>query len=72
MRKSSEYRAHAQECLALAKRMKASTQADALRQMAVDWEEMAVYRAKLIALHPELAKEGELQEEAAPPTRATL
>jgi hypothetical protein len=35
--------------------------------MAADWEEMAAYRAKLIGLHPELAKEGEHEEEATPP-----
>lgn len=66
MRKASEYRAHARECRDLAKRMKAGPQCDSLLQMATDWEEMATYRAKLIALHPELAKEGEHEEEGFP------
>lgn len=69
MRKASEYRAHAQECRDLSHRAKDESQRDTLLQMARDWDEMAVYRARLIALHPELAKPGEHDEEGLPPPR---
>lgn len=47
--------------------MKTDAERESLQQMAADWEEMATYRARLIALHPELAKEGEHQEEGLTP-----
>lgn len=67
MKKASEYRTHARECRHLATRMKDDSQRDYLLQMADDWEEMARYRAGLISLHPELAKQGEQEEEGLPP-----
>ncbi|MDI6624957.1 MAG: hypothetical protein QME55_09525 [Brevundimonas sp.] len=67
MKKASEYRAHAGECRRLATRMKDDSQRDYLLQMAEDWEEMARYRVGLISLHPELAKQGETEEEGLPP-----
>lgn len=67
MKKASEYRAHAHECRELAKKMKIPEQREYLIQMAADWEEMATYRTGLIALHPELAKEGEHEEESKSP-----
>jgi hypothetical protein len=71
MKKASEYRAHARECLSLSKGAELDAQRSTLLQMAADWEEMAAYRVKLIGLHPELAKEGEHEEEGiAPPALA--
>lgn len=67
VKKASEYRAHAQDCRVLARRMKTDAQRETLLQMAADWDEMATYRARLITLHPELAKEGEHQEEGLTP-----
>ena len=67
VKKASEYRAHAQDCRMLARRMKTDAQRETLLQMAMDWDEMAIYRARLITLHPELAKEGEHQEEGLTP-----
>jgi hypothetical protein len=69
MRKASEYRAHAEDCRVLARQMKLEKERASLVQMAADWEEMAVYRARLIILHPELAQHGEHEEEGLPPPK---
>jgi hypothetical protein len=65
MKKSSEFRLHAQECRALAARMERGEQRDQLNAMAENWDEMAAERADLIRRYPELAHEGEADEEAA-------
>jgi hypothetical protein len=67
MKKASEYRAHAEDCRRLAMQMKLEPERAALVQMAADWEEMAVYRARLIVLHPEIAQLGEHEEEGLDP-----
>jgi hypothetical protein len=63
MKKASEYRQHAQECRALAAHMDLGQQRDQLLAMAAQWERMAADRAELIQRHPELAQEGEREEE---------
>ena len=65
MRKASEYREHARECRALAANMDAPDQREQLIQMAQHWEQLAADRAELIRRHPELAHDGEEQEENA-------
>ena len=71
MKKASEYRKHAEECRALAQGMKPGEQRDQLLQMAANWEQMALERSNLIAQHPELAVEGEHEEELErPPLKA--
>ena len=64
MKKASEFRRHAEECRRLARGMAASEQRDRLLEMAVSWEKLAAERIELIRRHPELAIEGEHQEEA--------
>jgi hypothetical protein len=64
MKKASEYRAHAQECRQLAAQMDSAAQREQLLEMADHWDKLAVDRAELIARHPELAREGEAEEEA--------
>lgn len=64
MKKASEYRLHAQECRELAARMELGEQREQLLGMAMTWDELAADRA-LISKHPELALEGEQEEEAA-------
>jgi len=63
MKKASEYRQHAQECRALAAHMDLGPQRDQLLAMAAQWERMAADRAALIQRHPELAQQGEQEEE---------
>lgn len=63
MRKASEYRDNARACRALARRMGTEEQRRPLLEMAEQWEQLASDRAHLIRLHPELAIEGELDEE---------
>jgi len=63
MKKASEYRQHAQECRTLAAHMDLGPQRDQLLAMAAQWERMADDRAELIKRHPELAQEGEEEEE---------
>ena len=58
MKKASEYRRHAEECHALAKGM-TGQQRDQLVEM-----RLAEDRAALVKRHPELAVDGEADEEA--------
>lgn len=63
MKKASEYRLHAEECRALAAKMELGDKRDQLLAMAAHWDKMAVERAQLITRHPELALNGEQEEE---------
>jgi hypothetical protein len=63
MKKASEYREHARECRALAASMASDEQRAQLLDMAEAWDRMAADRLALIAKHPELAHEGEREEE---------
>ena len=65
MKKALEYRRHAEECYALANGM-TGQQRDQLLEMAATWERLAEDRAALVKRHPELAVDGEAEEEAAP------
>ena len=62
MKKASEYRRHAAECRKLADGM-AGAPREQLLQMAATWEQLARERSELVRRHPELAKDGELEEE---------
>jgi hypothetical protein len=64
MKKASEYRHHAEECRALANGM-AGEQRDQLLEMAATWEKLADERSERVRRHPELAIEGEREEEKA-------
>jgi hypothetical protein len=64
MKKASEYRQHAKECRALANAMDQGDQRDQLLDMAATWERLAEERSELVQRHPDLAFEGEVQEEA--------
>lgn len=64
MKKASEYRQHAKECRALAGRMEGGEARDQLMRMAATWEELARERSAVVRRHPELAADGEVQEEA--------
>ncbi len=66
MKKASEYRMHAGECRALALRMEHGEQRDQLLEMAATWDKLASERSELVRRHPELAFEGEHQEENGP------
>jgi len=63
MKKASEYRRHAEECHALANGV-TGQQRDQLLEMAATWERLAEDRAALVKRHPELAVDGEAEEEA--------
>ena len=65
MKKASEYRAHAAECRELAAKMELGEQREQLIGMARHWDELAADRLALIRAHPELALEGESEEERA-------
>lgn len=62
MKRASEYRAHADECRALAMTMPAE-QREQLMAIAETWESLAADRARMIARHPERAHAGERREE---------
>lgn len=64
MKKASEYRLHATECRALAAKMDLGERREQLLDMAAHWDRMALERAQLVSRHPELALEGEREEEA--------
>lgn len=64
MKKASEYRQHAAECRALAAGMDSDEQRSLMLQMADHWDNLAIDRGVLISKHPELAQEGEHDEEA--------
>lgn len=63
VKKASEYRQHAQECRQLASQMESPDQRALMLQMADHWEKLARDRVALITRHPELAHEGERDEE---------
>jgi len=63
MKKASEYRQHARECRQLAQAMESEDQRDLMLQMAEHWDKLADDRIALIEKHPELAREGEHEEE---------
>ena len=63
MKKASEYRKHGEECRQLAHRMEHGEQRDQLLEMAGTWDRLAVERSDLVRRHPELALDGEHQEE---------
>jgi hypothetical protein len=65
MKKASEYRQHAEECLSLAKGLPAGEQRDQLLKMAETWRTLAADRTTLILRHPELGLKGEHHEEVA-------
>ena len=69
MKKASEYRLHAQECRQLAAAMESAEQRALMLQMAQHWDKLAADRVELITRHPELAHQGEQEEERsfAPP-----
>jgi hypothetical protein len=62
MKKASEYRDHARECRELAAQMGSLEQREAMLQMATHWDKLADDRAALIQKHPELAQDGEQEE----------
>ncbi len=59
MKKAAEYWQRADECRALARKMKDGEQQDQLLGIAKMWEALAEDRERLTRLHPELATEGE-------------
>ena len=63
MKKSSDYRAHAEECRALARNLQGE-QRDQLLAMAATWDSLATDRSELIRRHPDPATEGECSEES--------
>jgi hypothetical protein len=63
MKKASEYREHARECRALAAAMDSVEQRALMLQMAEHWEALSKDRAALIERHPEVAHDGEHEEE---------
>lgn len=64
MKKASEYRHHAEECRVLAGDMQGE-QREQLLEMAATWEKLAAERSELVRRHPELAIDGESDEEQA-------
>jgi hypothetical protein len=63
MKKASEYRQHAEECRAMARGLPSGDQRDQLLQMASTWDGLAAERSELVRRHPELAIDGEHQQE---------
>ena len=63
MKKASEYRQHAEECRVLARSMPAGKDRDQLLEMAATWDNLAIERSELVRRHPELAVQGEHEEE---------
>ena len=64
MKKASEYRRHAAECNNPADG-RTGVQREQLLAMAATWEQLAAERAALVQRHPELAIDGEIEEERA-------
>lgn len=71
MKTTSEYRAHARDCRALAAQMESPAQRDQMLAMAAHWDQLALDRAEFIRRRPDLAIEGE-PAEASGPTAAGL
>jgi hypothetical protein len=65
MKKASEFRQHAQECRKLAAGLDGEARSRLL-EMARTWDKMADERSDLVRRHPELALEGEAEEELGP------
>lgn len=65
MKKASEYRQHAVACRRLAAGVEGA-QRDQLLEMAATWDNLAKERTDLVRRHPELAFDGERQDEAGP------
>jgi hypothetical protein len=63
MKKASEYRQHARDCRDLAAKMDFHEQRAQLLKMADHWDKLAADRLALIDRHPELAHDGEHEEE---------
>jgi len=63
VKKASEYRLHAKECRELAAHMESADQRALMLQMAEHWDKLAADRVALISRHPELAHDGEHEEE---------
>jgi len=63
MKKASDYRKHAEECRGLAANMPSDAGRVQLPEMADHWEKLAADRIALITNHPELAHDGEHDEE---------
>jgi len=63
MKKASEYRQHAAECRSIASQMESDDQRRQILEMAEHWEKLAADRLALIGRHPELAHDGEREEE---------
>jgi len=63
MKKASEYRLHAKECRELAAHMESDEQRALMLQMAEHWDKLANDRVEMIGRHPELAHDGEHEEE---------
>lgn len=55
MKKAADYRRHAQECRALAKKVETEAQRVSLLQMAETWDSLATERERFVADYPELA-----------------
>jgi hypothetical protein len=64
VKKASEYRQHAVECRQLAAGVQ-GVQRDQLLEMANTWDRLAVERSELVTRHPELALDGESQDNRA-------
>jgi hypothetical protein len=64
VKKASEYREHARECRELAQKMETQADREQMLAMAAHWETVANDRAALIRKHPDLAIDGEREEEA--------
>jgi hypothetical protein len=62
VKKSSEYREHAEECRVLARKAGSPDHQQQLLKMAETWEQLAIERQRLIAKHPELDIGGEREK----------
>lgn len=56
---------HASECRELAAKMALGEQREQLLRMAAHWDQLASDRSAMIRRHPELAHQGEPEEESA-------
>jgi hypothetical protein len=64
VKKASEYRQHARDCRALARKMESEADREQMLAMAAHWERLARDRAAFLSKHPELASNGEREEDA--------
>jgi hypothetical protein len=56
MRKTSEYRHHAEECRKLAAKMKTGDQRDHMLKIAKVWDQLAEERNDILCKHPQLGQ----------------